>query len=80
LGHLQTRMGITTNLEVLFDLDEMMQETTNLTHLAEPFTTEQIDRTIKDTPSERAPGPDGFNVQLLKRCWHIIKQDFYQLC
>ena len=31
-------------------------------------------------PVDKAPGPDGFNGQFLKSCWHIIKQDIYLLC
>ena len=30
-------------------------------------------------PIDKAPGPDGFNGQFLKSCWHIIKQDIYDL-
>ena len=26
-----------------------------------------------------APGPDGFNGLFLKKCWHIVKHDFYKL-
>ena len=29
---------------------------------------------------DKAPGPDGFNGMFLKKCWHIIKEDVYQLC
>jgi hypothetical protein len=45
----------------------------------EPFTNDEIDQAIKEMPSERAPGPDGFNMQFIMKCWHIIKSDFYQL-
>ena len=31
-------------------------------------------------PSDKAPGPDGFNGLFFKKCWHIIKEDIYQLC
>jgi hypothetical protein len=31
-------------------------------------------------PLDKAPGPDSFNGQFLKSCWHIIKEDIYQLC
>lgn len=31
-------------------------------------------------PVDRAPGPDGFNGHFLKTCWHIMKEDIYQLC
>jgi hypothetical protein len=30
-------------------------------------------------PSDRAPGPDGFNGLFLKRCWPIIQNEFYRL-
>jgi hypothetical protein len=31
-------------------------------------------------PLDKAPGQDGFNELFLKKCWHIIKQDVYNLC
>ena len=31
-------------------------------------------------PTDKAPGPDGFNGMFMKRCWSIIKNDFYALC
>lgn len=35
---------------------------------------------IKTMPADRAPGPDGFSGHFIKSCWHIIKQDIYELC
>lgn len=35
---------------------------------------------VKSLPSDKAPGPDGFNIDFTKKCWPIIKQDFYNLC
>jgi hypothetical protein len=29
---------------------------------------------------DKAPRPDGFNGQFLKKCWHIIKEDIYAMC
>jgi hypothetical protein len=31
-------------------------------------------------PSGKAPGLDGFNGLFLKKTWHIIKEDIYELC
>lgn len=31
-------------------------------------------------PTDKAPGPDGFNVLFLKNCWNIVKDDIYKLC
>jgi hypothetical protein len=47
--------------------------------LSAVFTKEEIDEVIKELPTDKAPGPDGFNGMFIKRCWHIIKQDFYDL-
>lgn len=30
-------------------------------------------------PADKSPGPDGFNVALVKKCWDIIVGDFYEL-
>jgi hypothetical protein len=30
-------------------------------------------------PQDKAPGPNGFNGLFLKKCWHIIKHDVYNL-
>jgi hypothetical protein len=45
-----------------------------------PFTKQDIDNVIKNMPSIKAPGPDGFNGVFFKKCWNIIKEDIYQLC
>lgn len=61
-----------------FDLNEIIQPH-NLIHLDEPYTMDEIDLVAKVFPANRAPGPDGFNGHFLKKCWHIIKQDFYTM-
>jgi retron-type reverse transcriptase len=48
--------------------------------LDSPFTKQEIDSIIKALPSDKSPGPDGFNTNFIKKCWHIISQDFYDLC
>jgi hypothetical protein len=35
---------------------------------------------IKHLSLDKSPGLDGFNNEFLKKCWHIIRQDFYNLC
>ena len=39
------------------------------------FTEEEVWETIKDMPSDKAPGPDGFSGRFYKSCWPIIKSD-----
>jgi hypothetical protein len=48
--------------------------------LGAPIHREDIDTIVKILPSDKAPGPDGFNGLFIKKCWNIIKNDFYQLC
>ena len=38
-----------------------------------------MDNIIKFMPLDKDPGPDGFNGKFLKKCWHLIKYDFYRL-
>lgn len=52
----------------------------NLQYLEEPVMQEEIDNIVKALPNNKSPGPDGFSNEFLKRCWPIIKQDFYDLC
>jgi hypothetical protein len=44
-----------------------------------PFEKSEMDAVIKAMPSDRAPGPDGFNSLFLKRCWPIVQKNFYRL-
>jgi hypothetical protein len=58
----------------------LIQPISGLEELSVPFTTQEIDAVINSMPLDKAPGPDGFNGQFLKSCWHIIKEDIYKLC
>jgi hypothetical protein len=50
----------------------------NLDDLDAPFTQEEIGAIIKEMPSEKAPGPDGFIGLFYKKCWPVIKEDLTQ--
>jgi hypothetical protein len=63
-----------------FDLPALISLTVNLESLAAPILREEIDRVIKLLPPDKATGPDGFNGLFMKRCWDLIKDDFYNLC
>jgi hypothetical protein len=65
---------------MLFDLANLIQPTPGLEELFAPFTKNEIDVVVKSMPLDKAPGPDGFNGQFLKSCWHIIKEHIYKLC
>jgi hypothetical protein len=49
-----------------FNLNEIIQ-THDLRHLDETFSDNEIEMIIKEIPSDRAPGPHGFNGAFLKK-------------
>lgn len=65
---------------MLFDLSQLVHPVDDLESLVAPFQTEEIDQIVRRMPSDKAPGPDGFNGLFLKKCWQFIKDDFYGLC
>jgi hypothetical protein len=76
----RNRIGVSTNPAMLFDLPNLIEPVDGLQDLAEPFQQSEIDLIVRRMPSDKAPGPDGFNGLFMKRCWQIIKSDFYKLC
>jgi hypothetical protein len=48
--------------------------------LDEPFSKQEIDSIVAALPSDKSPGPNGFNTNFIKKCWPIISHDFYDLC
>eukprot|EP00253_Pinus_taeda_P024786 PITA_24786 len=42
-------------------------------------TEEEVIEVLKDRKKCKAPGPDGFNVDFFKACWHIVKQDILEV-
>jgi hypothetical protein len=62
-----------------FNLQQLVHSH-DLQSIEEPFTKEDIDKVIKAMPNDKATGLDGFNELFLKKCWYIIKGDFYELC
>ena len=74
------RLGTGHNPAMGFNLEDLINHVDELECLTVPFTTKEIDDVVREMPNDKAPGPDGFNGQFLKSCWHIIKEDIYQLC
>ena len=74
------RLGQAEGISSLLDLSTLLTNHSNLALLEEPFTTEEIDSVVASLPSYKSPGPDGFNTDFIKKCWPIIKHDFYKLC
>lgn len=78
MERLQRKLGISEFVEIYYELSSLLQQS-DLSDLDEPFSKEEIDAAVKEMPSSHAPGPDGFNVFFMKKCWHIISEDLYKL-
>jgi hypothetical protein len=46
---------------MIFDLNSIMSVDVELHSLEEPFSTSEIDEVIKELPTNRSLGPDGFS-------------------
>jgi hypothetical protein len=80
LENFKTGIGSTINPEMQYNLEDLVLNHEGLDQISAPFTKEEIDNVVKQMPTDKAPGPDGFNGMFFKKCWHIIKEDIYQLC
>ena len=76
----KNRLGVTTNLVMLFNLDSFIDPVHYLDDVIAPFQHDEIYRIVRLMPPDKAPGPDGFNGLFLKKCWPFIRNDFYSLC
>lgn len=74
------RLGVSEFSGFCFDINMFIQRADDLENLEQNFTEAEIDNIIKALPNDKSPGPDDFNNEFLKKCWSIIKYDFYKLC
>jgi len=74
------RLGVSECSGLLFDPVYFIHGEVNLETLELPFQQEEIDSIIRKLPNDKSPGPDGFNNEFLKKCWPVIRFDFYELC
>ena len=73
------RLGTSNPSPLHFDLPSFFVNNTDLSSLVLEFSRAEVD-VVKQLPSNKAPGPDGFNTDFIKHCWPIINTDFYNLC
>jgi hypothetical protein len=73
-------MGMTSSPNMLFDLPNLIHPVDDMDILASPFQTDEIDSIVKCMPIDKAPSLDDFNGLFLKKCWQLLKSDFYKLC
>lgn len=57
------------------DWEKLQLRRHDLRHLEAPFTEEEIKSIVFSTPSEKAPGPDGYIGAFFTACWDLIKHD-----
>lgn len=74
----KSRLGTSEFTDINFQMNNFLTAH-NLEMLDEAFSSEEIESVIRTIPNNHAPGPDGFNGMFIKKCWHIIKNDFLRL-
>jgi hypothetical protein len=68
-------IGSSVDREVTINLEELNMPSFDLADLEAPFTEEEVWKTIKFLPADKAPGPDGFTGKFYLVCWPIIKPE-----
>jgi len=68
-------LGRSVDREMTVNLPELGMPNIDLHDLEAPFSEEEVWKTIKSLPFDKAPGPDGFTGKFYKVCWQIIKLD-----
>jgi hypothetical protein len=74
------RLGTSEFTQMHFDLNTLLSPSVGLQYLILPFQKEEIDSIVSNLPNEKSPGLDGFNTEFLKKCWPVIKEEFYGMC
>ncbi|WVZ85281.1 hypothetical protein U9M48_032228 [Paspalum notatum var. saurae] len=73
--HFQSVFGSEAHRPHGLNLSELGYSASDLSSLHTPFIEEEVWAAIKDMPSDRATGPDGFTGAFYKATWHTIKPD-----
>jgi hypothetical protein len=68
-------LGKIQNRDHGLNLDALNIQTTDLQDFESIFTEEEVWSVIKEMPTDRAPGPDGFISAFYQRAWPVIKDD-----
>ena len=76
----KNRMGVSNDTNESVDLRSFLPHVEGLAQLADEFSIDEIEGIVKHLKPDRAPGPDGFTGLFIKKCWHILKEDFVQMC
>lgn len=63
-----------------FNLAHLLAARDDLGWLGDTFTMDEIHNVVANLPSNKSQGPNGFNGDFSRKCWHIVEEDFYDLC
>ena len=63
---------------ITWHIPRLVTEEQNI-FLNNPIFTEEVDQDLQEIPSGKAPGPDGFTVELFKAYWEIVRHDIYKV-
>ena len=63
-GAFKERMGAAQGINMKFDLNSLIDKVPDLEELSAPFSQEE--EVLKNFPTDRAPGPDGFKGLFVK--------------
>jgi hypothetical protein len=61
------RLGISEPCSLDSEIFQLLQQHPNLSILEDPFSHEEIDQVVLALPSDKSPGPDGFNTDFVKK-------------
>lgn len=65
---------------MVIDLTSLFQEQVDLFVLEEPFSHEEIDAVVSQMPTDKYPGPDGFNTDFVKKNVGQSSRKSFMLC
>lgn len=78
--HFEKRFGESLQARPLFECTGMKRlHDADRDNLEIRFTNDEVLKAVKDCEGSRAPGPDGFNFNFIKRFWPIFEKDFMDL-
>lgn len=73
--HFLAIIGSADACDYSLDLDTIDPRSFDLSSLEQPFTEEEVWSAIKQLPTSKSPGPDGFSTKFLCCCWDVVKGD-----
>ena len=73
--HFNSIMGTNFERSRRFNLQELGLPVEDLYDLERVFSVDEVWAVVRQMPSDKAPGRDGFTGLFYKRCCHIIRED-----